>query len=203
MVVWPELAALVYQEDLDALMERARTTARQEGIYLAIGVGLISTDPTALIIEENKLVMLDPQGQVVIDYSKYGCIFAFGMYTAQIPTVDTPFGRVGGVICCDLDFPYVIRQASQKSVDILLVPPGNRHRKASLSTHKWSRIEPSRMASRSFARRSRASLWASILSAEHSGPWTPHGQRSRYSWCSCQITMFLPSTRWSVTFLGG
>lgn len=122
MVVWPELAALVYQEDLDALMERARTTARQEGVYLAMGVGLISTDPTALIIKENKLVMLDPQGQVVIDYSKYGCIFAFGMYTAQIPTVDTPFGRVGGVICCDLDFPYVIRQASQKSVDILLVP---------------------------------------------------------------------------------
>jgi apolipoprotein N-acyltransferase len=122
MVVWPELAALVHQEDLEVLMERARTIARQEGIYLAIGVGTISSDPTALTIEENKLIMFDPQGQVVIDYSKYGCILAFGMYKAQIQTVDTPFGRVGGVICCDLDFPYVVRQASQKGVDILLVP---------------------------------------------------------------------------------
>jgi apolipoprotein N-acyltransferase len=122
MVVWPELAALAHQEDLDTLMERARTTARQEGIYLAMGVGLMSTDPPALIIEGNKLIMFDPQGQVVIDYTKYGCVLAFGMYEAQIQTVDTPFGRVGGVICCDLDFPYVVRQASQKGVDILLVP---------------------------------------------------------------------------------
>jgi apolipoprotein N-acyltransferase len=42
------------------------------------------------------------------------------LFTNQ--TVDTPYGRLAGVVCCDLDYPYVIRQVSQKGVDILLVP---------------------------------------------------------------------------------
>jgi apolipoprotein N-acyltransferase len=44
------------------------------------------------------------------------------MYGFDVPTVDTPYGRLAGVICCDLDYPYVVRQVSQKGVDILLVP---------------------------------------------------------------------------------
>jgi apolipoprotein N-acyltransferase len=122
IVVWPELAVVGYQEDLDALLERARGAARQEGIYLAMGVGRLSTDPASYFMEENRLMMIDPQGQIVVNQLKYGCTLAMRMYSTQIQTVDTPYGRLAGVICCDLDFPYVIRQASVKSVDILLVP---------------------------------------------------------------------------------
>ena len=67
-------------------------------------------------------MLVDPQGQIVLNYLKCGCTFAMGIYSTQIPTVDTPYGRLAGVVCCDLDFPYVIRQTSQKGVDILLVP---------------------------------------------------------------------------------
>ena len=51
---------------------------------------------------------------------KYGCM-AFNMYNFEIQTVDTPYGRLASVICCDLDYPYIVRQVSQKDVDILLV----------------------------------------------------------------------------------
>jgi apolipoprotein N-acyltransferase len=122
MVVWPELAAYGYKEDLDALLARVKDVARQEGIYVALGTGLLTPNPASTTVDENRLLIVDPKGSLVVNQLKYGCMPAPGMYGAQIQTVDTPFGRVGGVICCDADFPYVLSQASQKGIDILLVP---------------------------------------------------------------------------------
>ena len=120
IVVWPEVAVEGYREDLDKVLARAQDIARQGGIYLAVGVNVIG--PNSGSEGENRLVIIDPRGEVIVNQLKYGCTFAMRMYSTQIQTVDTPYGRVAGVICCDLDFPYVIRQASEKGVDILLVP---------------------------------------------------------------------------------
>jgi hypothetical protein len=43
-----------------------------------------------------------PRGEVVVNQLKYGCS-TFNMYNFEIQTVDTPYGRLAGVICCDLD----------------------------------------------------------------------------------------------------
>jgi apolipoprotein N-acyltransferase len=119
IVVWPEVAIEGYQEDLDAVLVRAQDIARQGGIYLAMGLNVIgpNSDPEG----ENRLAIIDPRGEVVVNQLKYGCM-AFHMYDFEIPTIDTPYGRLAGVICCDLDFPYVTRQVSQKGIDILLNP---------------------------------------------------------------------------------
>jgi apolipoprotein N-acyltransferase len=119
IVVWPEVATEGFHEDLDTVLVRAQDIARQEGIYLAVGLNVI--DPNSGPEGENRLVIIDPRGEVVVNQLKYGCT-AIHMYDFEIPTVDTPYGRLAGVICCDLDFPYVIRQVSQKGVDILLDP---------------------------------------------------------------------------------
>jgi apolipoprotein N-acyltransferase len=122
IVVWPEVAVFGYREDLDALLKKAGNIAKKQDIYLVLGYGLLTTDPNAYYVDENRFAIIDPQGEKVVDTLKYGCTFAFGMYAFQLPVVDTPYGRLAGVPCCDLDFPYVIRQASQKGVDILFVP---------------------------------------------------------------------------------
>lgn len=119
IVVWPEVAAEGYREDLDEVLVRARDIARQEGIYLAIGLNVIG--PNSGSEGENRLMILDPRGEVVVNQLKYGCT-APNMYDFEIQTVDTPYGRLAGVLCCDLDYPYVIRQVSQEGVDILLDP---------------------------------------------------------------------------------
>ena len=119
IVVWPEVAVEGFREDLDAVLVRAQDIARQGGIYLAVGLNVIG--PNLGSEGENRLVIIDPRGEIVINQLKYGCM-AFNMYDFTIPTVDTPYGRLAGVICCDLDFPYVIRQVSQNGVDILLNP---------------------------------------------------------------------------------
>jgi apolipoprotein N-acyltransferase len=40
----------------------------------------------------------------------------------ELIPVETEYGTLSAAICCDLDFPGLIRQAGQKGVDILLVP---------------------------------------------------------------------------------
>jgi len=119
IVVWPEVAAEGFKEDLNSVVARAQDIARQEGIYLSVGLNIIG--PGSYSEGENRLVLIDPRGEILVDYIKYGCT-AFNMYSVEIPTVETPYGRLATVLCCDLDFPYVIRQVSQKGVDILLVP---------------------------------------------------------------------------------
>ena len=119
IVVWPEVAAEGYREDLDQVIMRARDIARLEGIYLAVGLNVIG--PDSGLEGENRLVLIDPRGQILVDYLKYGCT-ALNLFSVEIPTVETPYGTLGAVICCDLDYPYVIRQASRQGVDILLVP---------------------------------------------------------------------------------
>ena len=119
IVTWPEVAIEGYREDVDAVLARAQDIARQEGIYLAVGLNMIG--PNSGPEGENRLAIIDPRGEVVVDQLKYGCQ-AFNMYDFEIPTVDTPYGKLAAVICCDLDFPYVVRQVSQKGVDILLNP---------------------------------------------------------------------------------
>jgi apolipoprotein N-acyltransferase len=119
IVVWPEVAAEGFKEDLHAVVARAQDIARQEGIYLSIGLNVIG--PGSYSEGENRLVLIDPRGEILVDYLKYGCM-AFNMYSVQVPTIETPYGTLGAVLCCDLDYPYVIRQASRKGVEILLVP---------------------------------------------------------------------------------
>jgi apolipoprotein N-acyltransferase len=104
---------------LEAVLARAQDIARQEGIYLAVGLNVIG--PNSSPEGENRLQIIDPRGKVVVNQLKYGCT-AIHMYDFEIPTIDTPYGRLAGVICCDLDFPYVTRQVSQKGVDVLLDP---------------------------------------------------------------------------------
>ena len=41
LVLWPEMAVMVAKEDEPAFVARAQQIARDEGIYLAIGVGTI------------------------------------------------------------------------------------------------------------------------------------------------------------------
>ena len=74
IVVWSEAAAFVFKEDEASFLERAQSIARQEHIYLQIGlVSLLPTDryPT----NENRAIMIDPNGSVSWDYPKATEVF--------------------------------------------------------------------------------------------------------------------------------
>jgi apolipoprotein N-acyltransferase len=137
IVFWPEGQAVVPKESEAELLKLGQETARNEKIYLGLGTVVAHREQGSLKIE-NRFVMLDPEGKTVFDYTKQKpvpggeaamCIIPVHDY--RLPTVDTPYGRIAGAICFDMDFPWLIRQAGTARADMLLVPAND-----------WPAIDP-------------------------------------------------------------
>ncbi len=82
---------------------------------------------------ENKLVVADPAGDIVLEHVKYGGNMLEGSLLGDgvLRTIETPYGTLSGIICWDTDFPSIVRQAGRNGTDILLSP-----------AHDWREIDP-------------------------------------------------------------
>jgi len=134
IIFWGETNALSYKEDEVALVERGRALARARQIYLAMAIG--SFDPTKPRPLENKVVMIEPNGEIAWEYSKAhpvpGSESAMQLPSdGRLKAIDTPFGRLSSVICFDADFPHLLAQAGRLKADIVLDP-----------SNDWQAIDP-------------------------------------------------------------
>lgn len=120
IVVLQEVAIQGPADEVNAMLESAATIAREEGIYLALPVGLRLSDGAF----ENVVRIFDPYGDVVLEHFKFGGAQFEGSVPGSglLQIVDTPYGRLSAAICWDADFPDVIRQAGAMDVDLLLLP---------------------------------------------------------------------------------
>lgn len=124
IVLWPEMAGGGVEEDANALIARGQEVAQQEDIYLVMGMGFVFPDEERQ--SENRLIVIAPSGEIVINHLKYGATFLQDLLPGEgvLQTADTPYGTLSGVICWDADFPITLNQAGRKNVDILFVPVG-------------------------------------------------------------------------------
>ena len=133
IIVWSEGAAAVVQEDEAALLARASAFTRETGTYLDMGVSELLVQPvqtpskllpSRTMLDES--ILIDPSGNVVWRYEKTHPVFLGDISVVpgngQVPTVQTPYGRLSTVICWDADFPSTPQQAGRAGADILLVP---------------------------------------------------------------------------------
>lgn len=122
LVLWPEAAGICAPEDETALIERGRELATERRIYLAMP--LFTQMPERDRSPENKLIVIDPQGDIVLEHRKYGGNQFEGsvLGSGVLEVFETPNAIIGGVICWDMDFPRVMRQAGRNGTDILLAP---------------------------------------------------------------------------------
>ena len=132
IVFWAEGNAVILKEDESKLYQKASKIANEQNIYLGIGVAVI--DPTNSKFLENKFVIFDQAGNTAIDYWKGisvpgGEVEVSNNKATGIQKVSTPYGKLAGVICFDLDFPGYLEQAS--GADILLAP-----------SNDWKEIDP-------------------------------------------------------------
>lgn len=128
IVVWTEGCALMFAQDYPALIEKAQQLAKEEGIYLLMGVGLIHRERPQPRVD-NLAVLVTPQGEVAFTYRKAHEIppasFVTLLGKGPVSTHDSQFGRLAGAICFDLDHPGYLRQVGRAGADILLVPYGD------------------------------------------------------------------------------
>ncbi len=134
VVFWAEASGFVFKEDEPALLARGRALARAEGIYL--GMAYAAWRRGAPRPLENTLVVIDPRGEIAWRFLK--AIPVPGPEAAvstpgdgRLKVAATPYGRLGGVICFDMDFPRLLVQAGDLGVDMLIVPSGD-----------WRAIDP-------------------------------------------------------------
>ncbi len=125
LVVWPEQNLLVFKEDEAPFLARAQRLAAEERIYLAMGMGTIHLGDALPF--ENKLVLVNPSGRIVLSYVKSHPVPGWEASImrrgdGRLPVVETPEGRIAAAICYDGSFPEFIRQAAAGSADVLILP---------------------------------------------------------------------------------
>jgi apolipoprotein N-acyltransferase len=126
VVSWFEDAAIILKEDEPAAIERGRDIARREGIYLQMGL-LVLLANDRFPFQQDRAVLIGPHGQVVWTYDKAhptpGPETAFTEPgSGAVAVADTALGRIASVICFDMDFPWLVRQAGQARADLLIAP---------------------------------------------------------------------------------
>lgn len=74
----------------------------------------------------NRFVLLDPNGNTLWSYAKANPVPLIESNIAAgpkvIPVADTRYGRLGGAVCFDMDYPDLIAQAGRLGVSIMLQP---------------------------------------------------------------------------------
>lgn len=131
---WAEGNASLLKPDEPGFIARAAELAARDRIYL--GMALASWTPGAPKPLENKLVMIGPDGRVAWQYEKADPVPG-DEQTVSVPgdgalrSLDTPYGRLGAIICFDGDFPLLLAQAGADRIDILLDP-----------SNDWQAIDP-------------------------------------------------------------
>ncbi len=118
VVVWPEAAlsmdpALAYRTALGDL-------ARETGAYLVVGYGIVEARGF-----RNEVVTVTPSGEIVGRYGKNHPVSFLGgssIWRGVYPTVDTPFGKMGSIICYDMDFTDTPRELALRGAKLVAVP---------------------------------------------------------------------------------
>src|SRR5262249_7296986 len=100
IITWAEESAFLLTEDVPTVVEQARAVAREEGVYLQLGLQPILRSQQ-FPFAENRAVMIDPAGDVAWDYRKAFPIpgsetLDYGGGPAVVPFTDTPYGRLAG-----------------------------------------------------------------------------------------------------------
>jgi predicted amidohydrolase len=104
-----------------AYLERLQNLADELNIYLVAGM-LEGEGLTTY----NSAVLIDPDGKLVGRYRKQhmGHELVRNTPGQDSPVFDTPFGKVGLMICADRRYPETIRKLGEAGAELMLCPSG-------------------------------------------------------------------------------
>ncbi|MBN1799734.1 MAG: carbon-nitrogen hydrolase family protein [Spirochaetales bacterium] len=128
IIIWQETSLMLESSVADALLLEMKNLADKEDVYILVAYERLFNDKEKKDKPmQNTGVLFTPEGKKAWEYTKAFPIPGFEDYMVNagpqdIPYLDTPYGRLGQVICFDSAFPHYIRQAAEKNIDLLLIP---------------------------------------------------------------------------------
>ncbi len=135
IIVWNEISLILNQIQKQDLLSEIKEFCKTSRVYVLLAfLEYLPSENNKPFY--NKSIMLNPDGDVAWEYSKsflhpYAEAPVINEGNYSIPHIDSKYGRVGNVICADLDLPGYISQAGKNSIDIMLVP-----------AYDWEEITP-------------------------------------------------------------
>lgn len=139
IIVWNEIALIIDRNQKEQLTESLQSVCKAYNVYV-LAAFLEECSEAGKKPFNNKSILLSPDGEIVWEYMKSYLhpvaevpIINGGDF--KIPVAETEFGRIGNVICYDLDMNSYIMQAGKNSVDILLVPASDWREITPLHSH--------------------------------------------------------------------
>jgi apolipoprotein N-acyltransferase len=134
IVFWGETNAPLLKQDEAAFVARGGDMAAKYHVYLGMALGVLNLGKTPP--NENKLVLIEPNGHAAWEYNKARPVP--GPEAEQqvrgdgkLRALDTPYGRLSSIICFDGDFPQLLAQAGALRADVVLDP-----------SNDWRAIDP-------------------------------------------------------------
>jgi apolipoprotein N-acyltransferase len=128
IIVWQEYALTLESSLADTYLLEMKNLADEEDIYLLASYGrILNEGEKKNRVMKNMGVLFTPEGKIGWEYLKAYPALGYEDLMVEtgprnIPYLDTPYGRIGQVICADMFHPRYIKQAAAKNIDILLVP---------------------------------------------------------------------------------
>lgn len=124
IIAWQEYADLISTGDIDRYVKHGQKIADNEDIYLLLCVGILDIEGKEK--GENVSILIDPEGNIKWKYLKSYLVPMveepyFKKGNKDIPTQDTPYGKIASVICFDNDHPRYI-QSAENDIGLFLVP---------------------------------------------------------------------------------
>ncbi len=119
IVVWPEIA--IEGDPQVTRTAEFRQLAAETNAYLVLGYFAKVTEQ----VWRNETTVLSPQGQFLGVYGKdHPVVFAGETSPTRgtYPVYDTSFGKIGTIICYDLDFTDTARKITGNGAQLILVP---------------------------------------------------------------------------------
>jgi apolipoprotein N-acyltransferase len=132
IMVWPEFAALVFEDEEHELIQAAVDAAKKNRIDIGLSIGVYqnksrSPKPGIQPLFKNKLIFISREGAIQWEHSKG--FLAPGMEAAVMIPGDRELKSglsgghiISGAICYEMDFPRYIRQSSRLGADLLIAP---------------------------------------------------------------------------------
>jgi len=126
IIVWPEMA--IEGDPQVTNTAEFRRLAAETDAYLALGYFV----PVTERVWRNEATVLSPDGRFLGVYGKDHPVTFAGESSptrGTYPVYETPLGRIGTIICYDLDFTDTARRITRNGAQLILVP-----------SHDWPQI---------------------------------------------------------------